>query len=44
MELEHNKGREKQREDMTRATNRDFDTLETTEEYDRIEKNITPEE
>lgn len=44
MEREWNKGREKQREDMVRETNRDFDTLETTEEYDRIESQITPEE
>ena len=29
---------------MVRETNRDFDSLETTDEYDRIEKNITPEE
>jgi hypothetical protein len=29
---------------MVRETNRDFDTLETTEEYDRIENQITPEE
>jgi len=43
MELEHNKGREKQREDMVTETNRDFDTLQTTEEYDRIENQITPE-
>ena len=44
MELEHNKWWEKQREDMVRETNRDFDSLETTDEYDRIERNITPEE
>ena len=44
MEREWNKRREKQREDMVRETNRDFDTLETTEEYDRIESQITPEE
>ena len=43
MEREWNKGREKQREDMVRETNRDFNTLETTEEYDRIESQITPE-
>jgi len=29
---------------MVRETNRDFDSLETTDEYDRIERNITPEE
>jgi hypothetical protein len=28
---------------MVRETNRDFNTLETTEEYDRIESQITPE-
>jgi hypothetical protein len=28
---------------MVRETNRDFNTLETAEEYDRIESQITPE-
>lgn len=43
MELEHNKKWEKQREDMTRETNRDPNALETFDEYDRIYDSLTPD-
>ena len=43
MEKEHNSWWEGQKEKTVRDTNRDPDALETTEEYDRIDKQLTPE-
>jgi len=43
MEKEHNSWWERQKEETVRDTNRDPNALETTEEYDRIDKQLTPE-